>query len=50
MLLPYNLEEELATVREFLDVNKILENFPGYHIDNFLNAPLDFIVTTDTHY
>ena len=39
----YNLEKELATARELLYVNKLLENFPSYHIDNFLNALLSLL-------
>ena len=43
-----NLKEELATARELLDVNELLENFPGHHIDNFLDAPLSSL-TPDTY-
>ena len=45
---PRNLEEELATTRELLDVNELLENFPSHHIDNFLDAPLS-LLTPDTY-
>ena len=46
--LPHDLKEELATARELLDVNKLLENFPSYQINNFLDTPL-FLLTPDTY-